>query len=342
MIVLFLGDPHIRVDNLPEIDEFITKVLLLIEERKPDLICIGGDLLHTHERLHTTPLNKAFEMVRKLRVHAPVVILVGNHDMLNNSQFLTDGHWMTSMKEWDRVTIADKVVDMVIEGKTLLFVPYVPPGRFIEALSTCSTDYKTVDCIFAHQEFYGCKMGAIVSVEGDRWEEKYPLVVSGHIHSSQWIGKNIFYSGSSLQNAFGESEKNIVSLVSFDRDFPSIEEVDLGLARKKIIYTKVEDISDLKLDDADNKIKISISGVYDEFKAFKKTQKYKELVKKGTKVVFKPKRIEKIESKEKKIEGDFKEVLADLIYREKNSYLAQVYEEIVNSNPIKVDDIFFV
>ncbi len=56
--------------------------------------------------------------------------------------------------------------------------------------------WKNVNCIFAHQEFYGCKMGAIESIEGDKWDHSFPLVISGHIHSEQRPQKIFFYPGS--------------------------------------------------------------------------------------------------------------------------------------------------
>ena len=55
----------------------------------------------------------------------------------------------------------------------------------------------------------------------------------------------------------------------------------------------VEDIDDFIAPETEDKIKVTVSGVYDQFKAFKKTKKYKEILDKGVKVVFKPKRIEK-------------------------------------------------
>ena len=55
-------------------------------------------------------------------------------------------------------------------------------------------------------------MGAIVSEIGDKWNLKNPNIISGHIHSNQKIQDNIYYTGSAMQNAFGESEKNIMNL----------------------------------------------------------------------------------------------------------------------------------
>ena len=154
-----------------------------------------------------------------------------------------------------------------------------------------------------------------------------------------------------MQHAFGESDKNIIPILRFSKQKSGydLEEVDLELPRKRIVYTDVQNIDDLKIpeisqDGSHDKVKITISGVYDEFKAFKKTKKYRELVKTGTKVVFKPKKITK-EEQEKTPEineTDFTKILNALVINEKNSFLYQTYQLIVNSKSICEEDILFM
>lgn len=340
MKVIAIGDPHFKTDNIPEVNMFIERLEKLAENEKPNLIVILGDVLHTHERLHITPLNSACNFVNKMRNIAETVILVGNHDAISNQIFLSENHWMNFFKDWKNVIVADKV----IKKYNFVFCPYVPVGRFQEALNTIS-DWKTADCIFAHQEFFGCKMAAIVSTEGDKWPENYPNIVSGHIHGNQTI-KNIYYPGSSMQHAFGESEKNIIPILTFENGKYTLKEVDLQLPRKKIIYTDVASIDDLKIPEAsEDKVKISIAGNYEEFKAFKKTKKYREITKSGTKVIFKPKKHE-IEEKKKIAEPvdetDFSTILSSLVMSEKNSFLYQVFELVINNKVISEDDIHFL
>lgn len=354
MKAIVIGDPHFQTDNISEVTMFMDKIEELAKKESPDFIVILGDLLHTHERIHTIPLNKAYEFIERMRNIAKTFVLVGNHDMINNSVYLNNNHWMNGLKHWKDVEIVDKVVYSLMDGMEFFFLPYVPPGRFQEALNSTGQDWKKADCIFAHQEFYGCKMGAIVSVEGDKWPENYPYVVSGHIHSRQQIGKNVYYCGASMQHAFGESERNVIAILSWEKKGEPyvLNEVELDLPRKKIIYTDVEAVRDYKITDTKDKIKITISGVYDEFKAFKKTEKYRELVKSGTKVVFKPKKIAKKEEEEEEEkspemakvvdESDFNRILLGLVNKEKNPFLYGVFELVVNSKTVKEEDILFL
>ena len=123
--VLFIGDPHIQVSNLPEVEMFMERLINLATEQKPDLIIIAGDLLHNHERLHTLALNKAYDMVNDMRLISKTYVLVGNHDYIQNQQFLTQNHWMTGLKEWDNTIIVDEVMSETIRGEKFVFVPYL-------------------------------------------------------------------------------------------------------------------------------------------------------------------------------------------------------------------------
>lgn len=355
--VLFIGDQHFKTDNIPEVELFIQKITQLAEDKKPDIILVAGDLLDTHERIHTTPLNKAYEFIDKMRKIALTYVLVGNHDMLNNGQFLTDNHWLNGMKEWDNTIIVDKVICKKFGDILFTFVPYVSPGRFEEALNSNSNsdlDWKNSNCIFAHQEFYGCKMGAIVSIEGDKWDLNYPNVISGHIHSKQRPQKNIYYPGSAMQHAFGESTKNIIAYLTFtEKERQSegqsayeLEEIDLELPRKKIVYMDVDKFDEYKVPDKENndKIKLTVSGSFEEFKALKKTKKYKDIMDKGIKLVFKADKIKKAENVPEKIENEtvFSTILNELVNEKKDNYLLEIYELVVNNKKIDKTDFMYI
>ena len=344
--ILFIGDPHIQVANIPEVELFTEKLINLATEKQPDLIVLAGDLLHTHERLHTLALNKAYELVDNMRSISKTYVLVGNHDYIQNQQFLTENHWMNGLKDWKDTVVVDKVIVETINNEKFVFVPYVPPGRFEEALATLrGEEWKDASCIFAHQEFAGCKMGAIISVEGDKWPLDYPHVISGHIHSRQIPQKNIYYSGSAMQHAFGESEKNVIAHLTFlDRNYDK-EEIDLQLPRKRIIYMNVEDVDDYVAPTTQDKIKVTLSGNYDQFKALKKTSKYKDLLADGVKVVFKPRKL--VQGVDSEIpaceeETSFKSILAELITKQKDPQLNQIYELIINGKETELDDVIFL
>lgn len=295
---LVIGDPHFRYKNISTGIEFINRCVKLARELEPTFIVLLGDILDTHEIVRVQPHKLACEFIEKLSEIAQTYVLIGNHDLINHTQFLTDNHIFNPLKEWKDVTIVDKPVYVEYENNTFVMCPYVPNGRFIEALNTLVKEegadmWENVDCIFAHQEFRGCMMGIKPSTTGDEWDENFPPVISGHIHDEQVVGTNIFYTGSAIQHSFGESAKKKIWFVTFDiSDDPpyfGVEKYDLGMKRKKIIKTDVYKIKELDLDDLQEKyeIKLSINGTEDEIKVFRRGQKFKELQQHNIRYTFK-------------------------------------------------------
>ena len=334
MHIIFIGDIHFQTTNIQNAELFTLKIVEYLSKNSPDIIILGGDLLHYHERLHTVPLNKCYELIQKLSRIAPLYILVGNHDLINNQQFLTENHWMNGLKEWKNVTIVDKVIYREFSKHSFVFTPYVPNGRFKEALNTIGDKWKSVNCIFAHQEFYGCKMGAIISTEGDKWDLKYPYIVSGHIHSKQQIQKNVYYSGSAMQHAFGESNKNIIASLNFPDEKSSyiLDEIDLKLPRKRIVYLdSIEDVKNFKLKNNNrDDIKLTIKCSPSEFKTLKKCKEYKLLIKKNIKINFKNKPIENLNPGQSE-NINFLDILDQEVKKHNNSDLLEMYTTIIKN-----------
>lgn len=312
---LFIGDPHIKQDNSDEVDILINEIERVFIEELPEFIVVGGDVMHYHERLYTQSLNKSLDFFKKLTNLAYTFVLVGNHDYINNSEFLSENHWMNSLKSWRNIEIVDKVIDK----DYYMLCPYVYPGRFVEALETETKDWRNKKIIFAHQEFKGCKMGAIVSTTGDEWDEKYPIIISGHIHDNQKIGENILYPGTPLQHSFGDTDKRVLCIIEYTNDI-NIREIELNVPKKRIIKTTIENLKDLNTKCNENtKIKLDVST--EEFKLFKESKEYKDLLKKGVKIQIQKRKDtindQKIKKKDEKTD-DFISILKELIKDEED------------------------
>lgn len=325
--VLTIGDPHFTKDNLPDINVFITKIINIVKNEHPDFVVILGDLLDTHGVVLSILMNKAYMFIYELSKLSEVYVLVGNHDYINNTQFLSTHHWMNAMKHWKRVHIVDTGVTCTTQYGKFIFCPYVFPGRFIEALSIIDPDWKSSRTIFCHQEFKGCKMGAITSIEGDEWDINNPFVISGHIHDKQRIQDNVFYTGSAIQHSFGESHDKTISMCYFGSNI-RIENLNLGMPTKKILYIDVDNIDNFNYTkDTEDKLRITVSGTYEQFKEFRKTKKYKNLVADGVKIVYRDKRIQA--SITTIVNEEFHEILYKLIESEKqNDEMLKIYSEI--------------
>lgn len=293
--ILFISDLHFKTTNNEYINAFVDETIKYVSENHETLkLCvIGGDLLDTHEKLHQTPYNKVIKFIDELRnFFNDVVILVGNHDYENNQQFLSDKHWMNPLKKWKGVTIVDTV--LFSKDYNMCFVPYVPPGRFVEALSTIDKQkWMNSSTIFAHQEFRGCDLGTQNSENGDKWELEYPLVISGHIHKAHSPQPNIIYPGSIIQHNFGEEhndETGLFVMTYSDNVLSSTERIPIKIPSMETIHCTFENfkevISNLHMRTLERK-RLIVSGTPDEFKAIQKTKEYKNM-QIGVKVVFRP------------------------------------------------------
>ncbi len=338
MKALFIGDPHIRVENFEAFD----RLQALIEDRCKDidLIVVAGDVLHYHERLHTLALNKAIDFLTQLGRMAHVVCLVGNHDMINNQQFLSSNHWMHHYKgRIPNVDIVDHPVSHVLQGCRLVFVPYVFPGRFVEALETTQPRmgdafaWTDAHLIFAHQEFKGCRMGAIVSEDGDEWDSAWPMVVSGHIHDYQKPQPNIFYPGTPLQHSFGDKGGNILLTISLDGEAPPMfEEVLTDVEKKKTVYTTIEGVAELlaSYTPSDTQLKVTIKGTADDFRVFKDSKEYKDLIAAGIKVALK---------QEAKVRPETTDGDGNLVFSDLNDFESILYDLLKKvDNPLVLRD----
>lgn len=209
----------------------------LAREHHPDAIVILGDTLDTHEVIRTFPFKLACDFFERMAQIAQTYVLIGNHDYINASQFLTDNHPFNPMKYLSNLTIVDAPVITTINDMKFIMCPYVPPGRFMEALETLpSGSLDGCKCIFAHQEFRGSAYGSTgVSECGDEWTLDLPRVISGHIHEASHLSKiGVYYTGTPYQQEYAASPEKHVWLTTFKSKNPEpfIEKLSLGLRGK--------------------------------------------------------------------------------------------------------------
>ena len=242
--ILLIGDPHFKVSNPLESQQLHDEVIRIIKERNDeiDFIVVLGDILDTHEKVHIQPLCRSINFLRIISQLKKTYVLIGNHDRINNNVYLTEQHAFLSLKNQSDDLI---IVDETVSDGRFCFVPYVPNGRFIEATGD---HFDGKDCFFAHQEFKGCKMGGIISENGDEWDENFPPVFSGHIHDYQQPQKNIIYTGTPFQHSFGDEEDKGIFLLKFEnpRNW-DLEKIELNIVKKKYISMNISEFEDYQI-----------------------------------------------------------------------------------------------
>ena len=296
MKVLAIGDTHFKSSNVPESDDMTSKLVKLAQHINPKFIVLLGDILHTHEKIHISPLMRAEKLIRLLSEISPTFVIIGNHDRPNNSTYMTDDHAFNAIKQWPNTYVVDdKVMDTNIGNHRFLFVPYVFPGMFMDTLTHEQKGVKDplIDtaAIFCHQEFLGAKMGMIESKAGDPWDLNNPLIISGHVHDYDRLQPNLIYVGTPFQHAWGDQENKCVSLFTFDKG-PNNEtiwtedRIDLGMIKRVIVYITPEELHTYE-PPTDKLIKLTIRGDSASIAAVRKLEKIKELRNKGVNINFK-------------------------------------------------------
>lgn len=340
MKILLIGDTHFKVDNALESDDFIGKCLEYVEQEKGnlDLIVLLGDILDTHEKINLLPFYRATNFIIDLSKLVKTFVLIGNHDRLNNAVFLTDEHPFISLKENSPNIL---IVDEVVEYNDMLFVPYVPRGKFMKALKTLYPVPNPIDpdpdnefnvhnykVLFAHQEFIGAKMLDYESQDGDYWPVDNPPIYSGHIHEYQRL-RNIVYVGTPFQNSFTDDIDKKLMLLDIGDEIKE-KRIELPLIKKRQVTINVKDVSGYEIDES-YITRLIIEG---EDKAIRKVILNKDIAQKlkHPNIRYKIRYIDPKKEREKqKIEKqktDFKQRLEEKIDATKNKNLKLLYEDL--------------
>jgi DNA repair exonuclease SbcCD nuclease subunit len=183
--------------------------------------------------------------------------------------------------ESNSIHIVNNTRKFIIDNMSFLFVPYVPPGRFLEAIGGFD-DYR---CIFAHQEFKGCKMGSIISEHGDTIPDID--IISGHIHERQRIGK-LYYPGTPYQTNMGESSDKSISLLEFTNTTILETRIALPSIPKKItIDVTASQLLSWTPPDSHNRYRLTVHGTNAEFITLSKSGTISKLTHMGVKITYK-------------------------------------------------------
>jgi predicted phosphodiesterase len=265
MNILLIGDLHFKYSrevNVEELNQLHKKLVSVAAELKNqnrlDKIILLGDILDSHQKIHISQLTRASKLLSDLHDIVPIVVLIGNHDRINPKDFLSEESPFHLMKKWNNTIIADETQFEEINGFKFIYVPYVEPGRFIEAVETKVKDWKEYDLIFGHQEFRGSVDNhGFESSEGDHWSTDYPQVYTGHIHKFSKLSNGVTNVGTPYQTRFGEDFKKHILLLNLKKESNILniqeEYIDTNILKKIIQYFNPEDIDKIKLKDYDNK-----------------------------------------------------------------------------------------
>lgn len=287
MDILTIGDMHFRKDNLLLMEKLCLEILGILNRLQPSLCVMLGDTLDTHERVHLRPITAACNFIRECSQVCPVILLIGNHDRENNSDFMTDIHPFNGLKGHPNITVVDRTF---WDLKTnIIYVPYVPPGRFREALTVTGWTPEGPQPIlgFAHQEFKGSSDGRFVSDIGDPWSADKFQIISGHIHQ-YGVLPGVIYVGTPMQHKFGDLDDNALLLIHINSDeTKEYQRIPLTSVPKKIVLHLYRNQLASVVIPENSMIKIWLHLNEDEIDTVQKSPEYLNLLDKVQSIVIK-------------------------------------------------------
>lgn len=323
MKVLFVGDPHLKINRFELAQQFLSWLELVIKKEKPDLVVNLGDTFDTHAVIRSEIMTEFMRHVRKTLETCPYVYLLGNHDMFKPSD--AKYHSLLHLKE----TIEGfHIYDEITHGPWgMSWVPYQhDPKKFpTETQSIC----------VAHQTFKGADYGDITVKDGvDYSLVDAEVIISGHIHKRQVLGK-VIYPGSPFAQSVSDINQ-IKGVMLFDTATLGYSFIDCPLPTWRGVrfeLTPAYKSDDLKaelisvLNETKDHWVVEITGPKAEVMSFldnKKTRKIFE----GIDVKIKP----SFTDKEKKL-TKIKAVSIDSIVKE---YIDNVYSGTLDKSELNV------
>jgi DNA repair exonuclease SbcCD nuclease subunit len=320
MSILVIGDPHFKTDNTDDTQAMCEGIYKAIAKYEPKLCVILGDTIDEHETSNYLPLKMATEFLHQVSSKVKTFLLIGNHDLKNNTEFLTDNHFFNSFKYWgERLT----VVDYTLRWNDYVFVPYVEPGRFMEAVS--KVDIEGVKLIFAHQQFKGANMIYITHKDGDEWPKDKPPVISGHVHVYQRLEENVLYVGSPIQHASGDTGRKTISYFNSENLDDEVR-IDLGVRRNIEVKIRYDQVSTYIPPENCN-VRISIEGSNEENITASKHANIDKWKEEGHVVHYKTKIDKRKRKKLKYINMPYSQLVLDKV--RDDEVAVKVYTEIV-------------
>lgn len=135
--VAAIGDPHLAESEFPWLLPVWDAVVDRIEEARPDIIVLTGDLFGGRDANHLMTIGERHELpgrLRRLSNIAPVIIVKGNHD--HPREF----RWLESLSGRHRIRAFDEPGLHTVGGATIYALPYPDKGALLGGETFASID----------------------------------------------------------------------------------------------------------------------------------------------------------------------------------------------------------
>ncbi len=249
-----LGHTLYNYDRTEEQQAMLEQVVSIVEEQKPDVFLLCGDVYHTPQPSASvqTMLSDGLVKIHEANPQMTIVMTAGNHDSGTKHEIFQTP-WKAlkvyAIGQLEKEDLDEHIVEVPGKG-WIVAVPYanernIPEGFFqqlLDRVAERNNEHLPV-VMTAHTTVKGCDftghdhateytVGGIDSLELEEMGEGYDYLALGHIHHEQFVhsGKhNVRYSGTPLPVSFDENFTHSVSIVEIGRhgETPAVKEVEI-------------------------------------------------------------------------------------------------------------------
>ena len=249
-----LGHTLYNYDRTEEQMAMLEQMAEIVENHKPDLFLLCGDVYHTSQPSAAvqTMLTDGLVRIHNAYPEMTIVMTAGNHDSGTKHEIFKTP-WRAlgvyAIGQLEKESPEEHIIEIPGKGYVVA-VPYanertIPDGFFqqlldrvneknTEGLPVVMTAHTTVKgCDFSgHDHASEYTVGGIDSMELGQLGEGYDYLALGHIHHEQFVhsGKhNVRYCGTPLPVSFDEKFSHSVSLVEIGKhgDAPTVEKIEI-------------------------------------------------------------------------------------------------------------------
>ena len=249
-----LGHTLYNYDRTEEQQAMLEQMVSIVEEQKPDVFLLCGDVYHTPQPSAAiqTMLSDGLVKIHEANPQMTIVMTAGNHDSGTKHEIFQTP-WKAlkvyAIGQLEREDLDEHIVEVPEKG-WIVAVPYanernIPEGFFqqlldrvaeknTENLPVVMTAHTTVKgCDFTgHDHATEYTVGGIDSLELEEMGEGYDYLALGHIHHEQFVhsGKyNVRYGGTPLPVSFDELFTHSISIVEIGKhgETPTVEKIEI-------------------------------------------------------------------------------------------------------------------
>ena len=126
--ILVFSDIHVGIKSnaqsrLEVANDYINRLVETIKERNIKTVIFGGDWHHERPSIAVETMCYSIEMIKKITEHAKLIFIIGNHDLVTNTETnLSSMRWLEDM---ENVELIEKPTECMIKQNKVLLCPWL-------------------------------------------------------------------------------------------------------------------------------------------------------------------------------------------------------------------------